>query len=511
MKQQLPVKWLMAAACVLPAVLPAVLFQVESMPVKQRIFEDNGAVFQNPHMGFAYATNPDKYLRLERKDKPENPPAEFQIIKLIILWKDVEPSPDVYDWTETDEAIRLLIEKGHSINARFLMINGKNDNGVPEWIYNEPYNVPYIAVSNNCKGLAATEHPYYWNPVFQERAKNILSRFAERYDIDGMSWMDVRIYGHAGEWDAGNNPFPWEDFPDENKTETLRELVNIYADIFTSNSIPVAINPVGWEYTSACHVPLLKDESFSHFLNRLALDRAYDAGFGIRLDDVRGWNGWKPTWTTTAALQNYAASRFVVGETGNGWDPETDPPANIVNNALALGMTSIAYGGHRVQGLNLVTNYPAVYELGMKNLGYRLLPVTVQYPEIIHRQQNFSMNTVWENRAVGRLMRHDYHLRIYLKDAAGAVCWESGDFQFDPWQIINGNSFDAANPDGWHAGGLQHRFKHSFDVLPAELSAGEYRLFFAIAKNSNQTPAIRLPIDGDDGALRYFIGGVNVE
>lgn len=478
---------------------------------RQILNEDNGDIFQNPHMGFAYGTSPHKYLALERYDSPENPPEEYQIVKLIIEWADIEPSPGQYDWSETDQAIQLLLQRGHSINARFLLSNGKTEQGVPDWIYDPPYNVGYIDVNNNCKDLDSTRHPYYWDSNFQDRARNILSRFVERYKTSDLSWVDVRIYGHCGEWDAGNNPFPWETFPLQSKSNVLHQLVDIYVQEFQDSGIPVVINTEGWEYANGCQTPVYADHSFEEYLDRLALGYAFDHGFGMRFDNIHGYgSSWEGSWMQQELLESEADNLFVVGETGSGWNPKEEPPEKIVAGALYAKMTSIAYGGHRAHPRDLPDNYTEAYELGMKNLGYRLIPSSITFPAMIQTGQVFSMQIIWENHAVGRLIKDKFHLRAFLKDSNGNVRWQGDDRSFDPSVFVNGNDFDPDNPDEWWKDGRQYSEHLTMTWTSSGLPVGTNDLYLAIVNDDDEKPAIRLAIDGGDEQIRYKVGTVVV-
>lgn len=477
-------------------------------------FQDDLSFFVNPHMGFAYATDPKKYLTLERLDRPENPPREFQVVKLSIAWADIEKKPDVYDWKNTDEAIRFLKAKGHDINARLYLCNGKNVVGLPDWLWEAPFHIGRTNISNNAKGIAATEHPYYWEEAFQDRALSFLKAFVARYRSSDLTCVDCRIYGHCGEWDAGNNPFPWEAFPQKDKTKVLENLVGIYTKAFQGSEMPVAINAVGWEYEEAHPKAPYKRASFDDFLSRLALKNAFEAGFGIRIDTIRGWPGYRHIRTLQETLLAYGDRNFAIGETGNGYVPDTDPPMNVVIHALTAKLSSLNYGGYRSTGLQFVTNYPKAFQLGLKYLGYRFVPSVVQLPEKLKTGNPWALPITWENHGVSKLLRDHYALRVYLKNNSGAVIWAANERQsFAPHTMVSGKTFDAENPDSWWVGSTPYPARHELPAMPSSITPGSYSLYFAVVDThtESQTPAIRLPIPGEDGLLRYLAGQVEIE
>ena len=104
---------------------------------------------------------------------------EVKSISLSTGWSCFEETPGDYDWSVMDETIEYWVSQGKTINLRLctdgLTLNQGVINGCPDWLFEEPYNVPQIV--NNGEIYADLS-----SPVYQEELRKFLAEFAGHYN-----------------------------------------------------------------------------------------------------------------------------------------------------------------------------------------------------------------------------------------------------------------------------------------------------------------------------------------
>jgi hypothetical protein len=85
-----------------------------------------------------------------------------------------------------------------------------------------------------------------------------------------------------------------------------------------------------------------------------------------------------------------------------------------------------------------VKEQPELFARGLCEMGYRLVPMKVMFPDTIRAGEAFDVEMTWVNRAVGRAMR-DFHLRLRLDDA---VC-DAGALPTSQW--IRGETYTTTS------------------------------------------------------------------
>jgi hypothetical protein len=77
---------------------------------------------------------------------------------------------------------------------------------------------------------------------------------------------------------------------------------------------------------------------------------------------------------------------------------------------------------------------PELVKRGAIEMGYRLAPMEVMYPDSFEAGREFEIHSAWVNRAVGRAM-HDFHLEFALFDERKKVLarFDSGAIGTSRW------------------------------------------------------------------------------
>jgi hypothetical protein len=147
-----------------------------------------------------------------------------------------------------------------------------------------------------------------------------------------------------------------------------------------------------------------------------------------------------------------------------------------IDDALSLHPNYINLLGWQAgDALAFVSEQPELFHRGLREMGYRLVPTQVSYPDTVARGGTFKLSMTWENRGVGRAMR-DYHLRVVV----GTQQIDAGAIETSRW--IKGQSYPVTK-----------------DVkLPADVDAGAYPLHIGLIDPATGK-AVALPLK--DGAI----------
>ena len=445
-------------------------------------FTDNEKVLHNPLMGWQYYfTQPNESNSYGFYD-------EFDVIDILTSWDRLEPQEGQYDWTQLDADLKRTRDAGKTAYLRFYLISDNvwKYDGTPEWIWSK-YNIKQIKVA--AKTLPGEDytaiHPDYTSKIYQEKMRNFLMAFAEKYPDGAFDIIDARGYGIFGEWDTGWGRWDW-DGNAELKTNTLNELVDIYNDAFGSfkyTQLAVCVAPN--DYPVGFKLPEVDDEEYK---KQTALDTAMRYGWGIRYDGIG--EAYMPWLFPSKAVEQYFPKAPVFGETFYGSDTQYDKMKTL-DAFLSYHMNTITYGWFIGNFMDLLSN-EELYTKGMLNMGYRLLPKSVAIPEEVRAGDFLTVKSVWENRAVGVCFRQ-FPLQVILKDKSGKTVWSGVDSKFDQSEWIKGRTY---------------RSESEFDLPGSkELPKGTYSLYIALVDDRTNKPAIALPIDGEDGKSREYLMG----
>jgi hypothetical protein len=156
----------------------------------------------------------------------------------------------------------------------------------------------------------------------------------------------------------------------------------------------------------------------------------------------------------------------------------------MINDALSLHVNYINLLGYQAcDALAFMKEQPVLFSQGLRQMGYRLVPVQIEYPPSVQLGQIFQVGMIWINRGVGRAMG-DFSLVFILHD-------------LHEKQIT---SCDLGNlgTDHWVKG---QQYSINKQVIFKEVQKGRYILSIMVDHGDQ---IIRLPLHGliDPGSYR---------
>jgi len=137
---------------------------------------------------------------------------------------------------------------------------------------------------------------------------------------------------------------------------------------------------------------------------------------------------------------------------------------------------------------------PEWVNAGLRQMGYRLIPVKVQYPHTIKQDAQWYIRHTWQNTVGGRLFV-PHNVKFYLM-TNNTVIWSFHDWNSDLVTVVQGENPEII----------------SYFPCPAEsdLPNGTYDLRVAVV-DSNGTADVQLPLPDGDELNRYKIGIIIVD
>lgn len=418
---------------------------------------------------------------------------EVKSISLSTGWSCFEETPGDYDWSVMDETIEYWVSQGKTINLRLctdgLTLNQGVINGCPDWLFEEPYNVPQIV--NNGEIYADLS-----SPVYQEELRKFLAEFAGHYNSpeypyrDAIEVVELRGYGMVGEWHSG-----WNTYTNvEERTQTLCDIIDMWREAWGDKLLVLSCT-----YEFVNNMPgVLSPENMEEFMYFMGYDHA------LQLDNItfrRDGIAFAMREYDSRMARDYFNLNTglpLLGEIGGGYATHTDndpyPLFEAMNEALHKWRVNYqTVIGWVAQDFDIVIRQEKeLVEYFNRMMGYRLVPDEIQYSSEVKAGDKMYLNTLWSNQAMGRCWQ-DYDLSVYFENAAGETVYTGTDARFNPVSIN---------------GGEPHFFELSFD-LPATLANGEYTVKFAIT-DAEGSPKVEMPIAGNDGNKKYYLGKVTV-
>lgn len=416
---------------------------------------------------------------------------EVKCVSLSTGWSCFEETPGNYDWRVMDETIAYWAEQGKMINLRLctdgLELNQGVVNGCPEWLFHEPYNVPKI-VKEGCIYADLS------SKVYQEELRKFLAEFAGHYTAedypyrDAIEVVELRGYGMVGEWHSGWNTYTSV----EERTETLCSIIDMWREAWGDKLLVLSCT---YEFLGNMH-GVINAETYDDFMYWMGYDHALTLdNITFRRDGI-AFALW-PYDARMATDYFYMNTGLpLLGEIGDGYYKHTDNDPYPVFEAMneALHKWRVNYNtviGWVAQDFNTVLeNETQLTDYFLRMQGFRFIPNQVQYSAKAKAGDKIYLNTLWSNQAMGRAWR-DYDLSIYLEDATGKTVYTGTDAKFNPISINGGEP-------------------HFFDLeysLPVTIEKGTYTIKFAIS-DAEGVPAIEMPISGNDGSNKYYLGEV---
>ena len=443
----------------------------------EKEYTDNGKVLKNPYMGFFSYYTDNGTLKYD----VDYPNSEYftsvtglTSVYIRTPWAFFQPSKDVYDFSLIDAMIEKFKRVGYQICLRITASETGDEYATPKWVFEEgaaEYRWDTSKGGPTSSGGAVA--PEYDDPIFLEYLEQFIAELAKRYDGNpNISFLDVGTLGVWGEGHTSNSGY-------EISETAVRAQLDIYSKYFKKTKVVFMDNT-------------------HKFLN--VKDYAIEKGFGYRNDSFTGSFDQAPYWTRDRLerLEGFWQQAPVAMELCHyDWMVSNDYWKGGEGLYDLIWDNHASYLGLHGYSLELEKGNHDLFEKLSRRIGYRILPEQVSLSAKAVKAGNLSLKAMWKNLGVAQCYEGAYPA-ITLKDKDGNIVSVMVDSDF------NVNALGVA-PEGAAEGVMEeNNFK-----LHALLPGGIYEAYLSLGSLSG-TPEIAMPIDGDDGERRYYLGDVTV-
>jgi hypothetical protein len=418
--------------------------------------------------------------------------AYFSWVMVDWNWSDIERTEGQYNWNNFDEVYHYWVSRGKQLVVRLWVTDDAGWNGdpgtnpIPDWLWANGLK------SREYKGNGGAQkrEPDYmdasYSRIYLPSLKRLLASFAQRYDKPGtpVEFLQVMGYGHWADWATWYSHYP---FPSKRaKHDLLAQIMQLHMD--TIHYIRLfEFAGADWDKNELTGPD---DQLYTK-----ALDVALAHGFGLIwtgfIDGVGGWDRdlmtryWKQNPIIAEDNWDYLEikDQGTHGTLEENLDLMLEYHANLAHYYIRSTIYARAMREDR-----------ANFERGLRSggLGYRLVPVSLQWKRELPAGDLMMLKQEWVNRNVGWLsVQHP--LKIYLTDETGHEKFSEVDRSVNETSWVNGELYKVT----------------SVFHLPKELATGTYDVRVALVDASG-TPRINLAIAGADASKRYKVGTVRI-
>lgn len=445
-----------------------------------RTFADNGAVLVNPYMGiFSYYLDNGLVsydIHYENDTYFEDVPG-LSNIYIRVPWSVIEPEKGNFDFSVVDGAIEKFKRAGKQISLRFTASETGHVYATPKWVFDEGAKAHWWGYDGKNDSYSM---PYFDDPVFLANLDVFLGEVAKRYDGNpNIAYIDVGSLGIWGEGHTGSAGYTLT-------PEMARTHLELHAKHFKKTKV-VVLDDMGQNFND-------------RFFPEIKAD-VIRLGFGLRNDGYAGVDG---------------KMRFILPEDktlGDGiWEhapivmePEhygemqrLDIWGDGVDLAHWIDTVHATYIDLHGYSKVMAEENPAFMEYANKRIGYRILPETVRLTGEARVHGNLTLSADWKNVAAAPCYNGAYPA-VTLKDQDGNIVSVMVDDAFNVKDL-------PVDAPGKAKAVREEAVFRLHDVLPG----GTYQAYLSLG-NITGSPEIRMPIDGNDGEDRYYIGDVTVK
>lgn len=469
--------------------------------------ENIESVLKNPDMGWVLQ---DVYpIYKPNSSLTVLPDYDYQgcdYIALTAAWSDIEVEFDKYDFTDLDYAYDYWKSKGKGLHLR---------------ISSEPWGwwekqgrgkgVPAYVIENMQRSERQHTDTYVGdeytlvdarNTFYQERLEAFLKKLAEHYSPDGqrpVSLVDLRGFGVWGEWHSGFK------YPDRKaRRDALKAVIDIWSISFPKHWLALSYShdPMGPKEHGrgpVTHYDEQFTETYKDFMDYSAYDYAFNKdNIAFRRDGCGGVvnsNERKLCMNYFAKEKSGPMASELAGDYLNFKYPETWRPFDakgMIDDLLSLHpnySTIPGWDGFRVQVFT--SERPDLVNYGLRHMGYRFVPVDVNFPQTISPKGKFQLEVTWINKGVGKALR-DYIVEIYIRNMQDAC--------------VASYNLESVETSKWVQG---NEYKASFDISLPDLTAERYKIYIHM-KDPLDRKAISLPLYNEIERT-YLIGIIEVK
>jgi hypothetical protein len=442
--------------------------------------KDTGAALVNPGMGWVFHHYDNDIVRYGSRLEPSDTVDEFPgvgVIYLRLAWAFIEPQEGRYDWSVVDIPAQRWIARGKKIAFRFTCFEspGNNNpvNATPDWVFKAGAKSFPVRGRGGSTAPARFE-PEYDDPIFLEKLDKFYAAAAARYDGDpNVAWIDI---GTIGIWGEGDPP------PDRNVTSaTVRKHIDLHLKHFRKTLIAYNDNLT------------FRGKGFDHMVY------AKEKGLTLRDDSILCRPGQEAFFTHYYAGAFWPRLPVILESEHYGLSMQRGDWGDGIDYLRAVEAAHGSYiSVHWWPREFLEKNRPLIDRITLR-MGYRLQLLEASLPETVPAAGTLAVSHRWRNNGVAPCYPGGF-VAYTLKDQKDGIAGVFVDEGFDVRGLAVGEQ-DRAEPTARDAA---FQLPHVSILKP-----GEYRVFVSVGSRIG-TPAIALPLPGDDGQKRYRIAGIRV-
>jgi hypothetical protein len=454
-----------------------------SLPAQTRTLvqpKDNGAALVNPGMGWVFHHYDNDIVRYGSRLEPWDTVDDFPgvgVIYLRLAWSYLEPEEGKFNWSVVDIPAQRWIAKGKKIAFRFTTYESASNNppnATPEWVVKAGAQVyPVRGRTANASSPVRYE-PDYDDPIFMEKLDNFFAAAAARYDGDpNVAWIDIGTVGIWGEGDPN---------PDRAVTSGMvRKHIDLHTRHFKRTL--VAFN----------------DNLTFRGKGRENLTYAKEQGLTFRDDSILCRPGKEAFYTHYYAGAFWPRLPVILESEHYGLAVQRGDWGDGVDYLRALEAGHGSYVSVHWWPREFLEKNRQLVDRMTVRMGYRLQLLEASLPKEAAAAGKMTFSHRWRNNGVAPCLPGGF-VAFTLKDEKGGIAGVFVDEGFDVRSLGVGDS-DKAEP-------IERRIE--FALPPASiLKPGNYSVFVSVGSRIG-TPAIALPLEGDDGQRRYRVAAIGI-
>lgn len=387
---------------------------------------------------------------------PSNWPDSDVYYRDQIQWKQLEPSPGVYNFSIIDQGLAAAQARGYKFGFRIMAFSPSFGNDLaPAWIPTDPANSLGMVQWNSSTFLAE------W--------ANLMTALGRKYDHDPrLGWLDMGGYGSYGEWHIFDQP--GTAISRTNMQTVMRAVTDAFPD-----------------------KPTLAMTTNTTFLTDAM---ALSPKVGVRMDCLGTQNGPNGSLIdqVPAALSRWKTAPVItewcngtLGQNVNEYALGDSQVANYHISLLSSGNFPTAYN-------NMNSSDQASFAHANKSSGYRYQIDNATIPAQIAQNTSFDLTSSWENVNVAPTYQ-PWITQFQLRNSTGQVSW-SVNSSLDLRQLLPTNGTPLQIHDNFS--------------LPLGVAAGTYTLAVRIIDPDGYLTPMNLANQGRASDGSYVLGTITV-